>query len=71
VLARWERLSPREKEVLHALAQGLNAREVAQRLHIRPNTVYTYIRRLIHRLQVADRAEAVVWAWNNDIVEKS
>jgi RNA polymerase sigma factor (sigma-70 family) len=70
VLARWERLSPREKEVLQALAQEVNTREIAQRLNIKPNTVDTHVRRLIHKLQVANRAEAIAWAWKHGVVEK-
>ena len=71
VLARWERLSPREKEVLQALAQEASTREIAQRLNIKPNTVDTHVRRLIHKLQVANRAEAIAWAWKHGVVEKS
>ena len=70
VLARWERLSPREKEVLQALAQEASTREIAQRLNIKPNTVDTHVRRLIHKLRVANRAEAIAWAWKHGVVEK-
>jgi len=70
VLARWERLSPREKEVLQALAQEASTREIAQRLNIKPNTVDTHVRRLIHKLQVANRAEAIAWAWKHGVVAK-
>jgi len=70
VLARWEHLSPREKEVLQALAQEASTREIAQRLNIKPNTVDTHVRRLIHKLQVANRAEAIAWAWKHGVVAK-
>lgn len=71
VQAYWERLTQREQEVLKLLAQGVSAHEIAQRLCISPHTVDTHLRNLIHKLKVSNRIEAIVWAWNNGIIEKS
>jgi len=69
VLARWERLSPREKEVLHALAQEASTSEIAHRLGISPQTVDTHICKLIRKLEVKNRAEALAWAWTHGVIE--
>ncbi len=71
VQACWNYLTQREQEVLMFLAQGINAREIAQRLCISPHTVDTHLRNLIHKLKVSNRIEAIAWAWNNGLVEKS
>jgi len=71
VQARWQRLSPREKEVLHALAQEASTREIAHQLRISPQTVNTHICKLIRKLEVKNRAEAVAWAWTHGMIEKS
>lgn len=70
VQARWARLSPREKEVLMALAQEASAREIAQQLRISPQTVETHICKLIRKLEVKNRAEAIAWAWTQGVIEK-
>jgi RNA polymerase sigma factor (sigma-70 family) len=70
VQARWERLTPREQEVLRAFAQGVPVPEIAQRLQISASTVDTHLRNLVRKLQVHNRAEAVAWALNNDVIER-
>ena len=52
-------LSPREKEVLDALAQGFLYKEIAEKLGISYETVHTYVRRIYEKLQVRTRTEAV------------
>lgn len=54
-----EELSPREKEVLDLLSQGLIYKEIAEKLSISYETVHTYIRRIYEKLQVRTRTEAV------------
>ena len=55
-------LSPREREVLIHLARGLTAIEIADTLFISKNTVKTHIRRILRKLNVSNRAEAVAYA---------
>lgn len=52
-------LSPRELEVLRALARGLRSKEIADQLSILPGTVNTHIRHIYEKLHVRSRAEAV------------
>jgi DNA-binding NarL/FixJ family response regulator len=54
-----EGLSPREKEVVEALAQGDTYKEIADRLNISIPTVRTYIQRIYEKLHVHSRTEAV------------
>jgi DNA-binding NarL/FixJ family response regulator len=54
-----EELTPREREVLDCLAQGLLYKEIADKLGISYETVHTHIRRIYEKLQVRTRTEAV------------
>lgn len=58
-LHRLERLTPRETEVLKLLAEGLQQREVAERLSISPRTVEVYKARMMEKLQCRSLAEIV------------
>ena len=52
-------LSPREREVLDLLSQGLMYKEIADKIGVSYETVHTYIRRIYEKLQVRTRTEAV------------
>jgi two-component system, NarL family, nitrate/nitrite response regulator NarL len=56
------RLTPREQEVLGLLAEGLQQDEIASRLFITPKTVAKHIERVLSKLGVRSRAQAVVLA---------
>lgn len=55
-------LSAREMEVLHLVGEGLTNTEIANRLFIGESTVRTYLHRLLEKLQLRNRAEAVAYA---------
>jgi DNA-binding NarL/FixJ family response regulator len=55
-------LTPREREVLTLLAQGLTNSAIAQRLVLSPKTVRNHVSNIFSKLQVADRAEAIIRA---------
>jgi DNA-binding NarL/FixJ family response regulator len=55
-------LSQREREVLGLIAQGVNNAAIAERLCLSPKTVRNHISNIFSKLQVADRAEAIVRA---------
>jgi DNA-binding CsgD family transcriptional regulator len=57
--ARSLGLSPRELEVIEALALGESNKEMARRLGISPNTVKTHIARVYEKLEVQRRVQAV------------
>jgi two-component system nitrate/nitrite response regulator NarL len=65
----WERLTPREHEVLTYLARGKSGEVIAEELSITPLTVRTHIRNLMSKLGVHSRLEAVSYAVNNGLVE--
>jgi DNA-binding NarL/FixJ family response regulator len=57
-----EALSPREREVLGLLLEGLPNKLIARRLGISEKTVKTHLTSVFRRLEVTDRVQAVLWA---------
>jgi len=57
-----ERLTPREREVLQALADGLNDKEIALRLHVSTETARTHMVNILRKLGVDSRMQALVFA---------
>jgi len=55
-------LTDREREVLGLIAQGLTNSAIAERLVLSPKTVRNYITEIFSKLQVADRAQAIIRA---------
>ena len=55
-------LSPRERQILELLAEGLRVKEIAERLSLSPATVHTHVRNAIAKLEVDTRTEAVALA---------
>jgi two-component system nitrate/nitrite response regulator NarL len=51
-------LSPRERQVLSLIAEGLTDGEIAMQLGVRPRTVTTFVARLFDKLDVVNRAAA-------------
>jgi DNA-binding NarL/FixJ family response regulator len=63
------RLTDREMEVLSLVAEGLNNREIGQRLFISENTVKNHIRNILEKLHLHSRMEAVVYAVREKLLE--
>jgi DNA-binding CsgD family transcriptional regulator len=55
-------ISPRELAVLEQLASGRSNREIADALHVSPNTVKTHIARLFEKLEAKRRTDAIARA---------
>jgi two-component system nitrate/nitrite response regulator NarL len=62
-------LSPREREVLALLCDGLSAPRIAQRLVLGTTTVKTHLANLYEKLGVNDRAAAVAEAMRRGLIE--
>ena len=55
-------LSERERELLHLVAQGRSNAQIAAGLSLTQKTVSNYVSTILNKLQVADRAEAILRA---------
>jgi DNA-binding NarL/FixJ family response regulator len=58
----YANLTEREQEVLHLITEGLNNREIAEKLFISEKTVKTHVSSILGKLGVADRTQAAVYA---------
>jgi DNA-binding NarL/FixJ family response regulator len=62
-------LSEREREVFRSIARGLSNAEIAQELYISETTVKTHITHILQKLNLRDRVQAVVLAYQTGIFE--
>jgi DNA-binding NarL/FixJ family response regulator len=60
--APFPELTERELEILRLIAQGLNNQEIARKLVLSHKTIRNHITSIFSKLQVADRAQAIVRA---------
>ncbi len=65
-----DRLTPRERDVLAAIAQGRSNREIARALRISEETVKSHVSSVLAKLGLADRTQAAIYALRHGIVDQ-
>jgi DNA-binding NarL/FixJ family response regulator len=66
--AALDQLTPRETEVLRLIARGLSNTEISGTLVITEDTIKTHVRHILAKLNLRDRAQAVVLAYETGLV---
>ena len=67
--ASIEQITPREREVLQKLAEGLSNKEIAARLHMSVDTERTHMMNILNKMGVHSRLQALVFAARHGLVE--
>jgi DNA-binding NarL/FixJ family response regulator len=65
--AKLDQLTSREREVLELIARGLSNREFAAALVVEESTIRTHVKRVLAKLDIRDRVQAVIFAYETGV----
>jgi DNA-binding NarL/FixJ family response regulator len=67
--AKLDQLTAREREVLELIARGMSNREIASALIVEESTIRTHVKRVLAKLELRDRIQAVIYAYENGLTQ--
>jgi DNA-binding NarL/FixJ family response regulator len=69
--AALDQLTAREREVLGLIGKGYTNNEIAQKLYVGEGTIKTHINHVFTKLDLRDRAAAIIFAYDNDLIKRA